>query len=177
MSQTAMPYMAEMGRLTSQIAQASMFRTSAIDEVRRTTRATLAAHAERREDVMRRYHTQAKKALEARAREAAAHRRATIKQVASFSSARHKATGQLRHQLKGQVRDLVADVVRMDASLSAAQAAMAKQQRTSLDAGRQHLHAEVASMLDSLRADFAGAHEVWSGLTQREAAPATKRKH
>ena len=118
----------EMSHLTKELDQAAKFRKSAIDAMRRTAQATLAACANMRGEISRDYRVrtqkflaslvrdvaghrhatthqiaQTRKFLNSMAKDVAAGRRATMNQLARMTGARRKAGSQMRGNLERQV--------------------------------------------------------------------------
>jgi len=182
MSQTAMSQMAEMDRLTKELSQASKFRMSAVDEMRRATKATLSACATMRGEMARRYRAQTQRFLASLAKDVSAHRHATTTQMMRVASARRKVASEMRGDLEGHVLGIMERTAEirnaataMGAGLSTAHREMAKRQKGSLDAGRDKLRADVAGFLGSVRrhqqavrADLVSARNVWSAFALGE---------
>ncbi len=118
----------EMGRLTKELCQASAFRKSATDAMRRMTQATLTACATMRGQMVHEYRAQThkflaslasdvavqrrdtahqiaqtRKFLSSMAKNVAAGRRVTMNQIARSTAARCKAGDQMRGNLERQV--------------------------------------------------------------------------
>lgn len=168
---TNMSQMAEMGRLTKELSQTSEFRKSAIDEMRRATKATLMACATMRGDMMHGYRAQTHKFLASLAKDVAAHRRAATKQIMRVMSARRKASSQMRASLERQVHAIMKQTAEarnaaaeICPALSTAHRKMAKRQRASLDSSRRKLRTDVARFLGSIHADRMNARGIWSAF-------------
>lgn len=102
---------AEMGRLTKEFSQASKFRASALDGMRRATKATLMECAAMRGDMIRDYRAQTHRFLASLAKDVAAHRRATTRQFVQLARARRNAAAKRqRASLDAGRRELRADV-------------------------------------------------------------------
>ncbi len=185
----------EIGRLTKELGQASEFRKSAIDVMCRTTQATLTACATMRGKMARDYRMQAhkflasltrdvaahhratvnhvaqtRKFLGSMAKDVAAHRNATMNQIARLTSARRKATSQLRSSLQRQVGAIVEQTRDFRNAAANASQKMAKQQKASLDSGHRKLHANMTRVLGAIHADRMKAHEIWSAFKLGSAA-------
>jgi hypothetical protein len=142
---------AEMGRLTREFSQASKFRTSALDGMRRATKATLMECATMRGNMMHDYRVQTHKFLASLARDVAAHRRATTKQVMQVMRSRRIATAKRqKSSLDAGRRELRTDVAGFVASIRAD--------------------------LGVIRADLASARDIWSAFKLGDSTAAMKRK-
>ena len=100
------PLAGDMGRLARELSQASEFRTSAIDDMRRATQATLAACATMRGELLRDYRGQAQKFLSSLVRETSAQRRAATKHVMKIARDRQEIASQLRGRLQHDAHSL-----------------------------------------------------------------------
>lgn len=132
---------AEMGRLTQEISQASKFRASAIDGMRRAAQATLTECATMRENLMHDYRVQTRKFLASLAKDVASHRHATTKQVTQVMHSRRMAAAKRqKSSLKAGQRELRTDVAGFISSIRAE--------------------------LGSVRADIVNARDAWSAFRQ-----------
>ncbi len=180
-----------MDRLTKDLRQASKFRVTAINEMRRATKSALTACARMRGETLHDYRAQTQKFLVSLVKDVAAHRRATTKQVMRMVDTRRKAASQMRDGLERQARSLMeqtqefrnaaAEIV---PALSRAHQKMATRQKASLKAGRRRLGAEVTKLRSSVRQDQQGvradlmkAHGIWSAFKLGGPASGTTRKH
>ena len=110
-------------------------------------------------------------------------RRASTKKVTQMANSREKATSDLRADLSRDVHALVDQTrVFLDAAaqivpaFARAHQKMAKQQKSSLEAGRRKLGTEVAKFRSAMQHDLMGAREIWSSFRMAEAPAAAKRK-
>jgi hypothetical protein len=149
------PLAGDMGRLAGELSQASQFRTTAIDEMRRATQATLAACATMRGELLRDYRGQTQKFLSSLAQETSAQRRAASRHVMKIAHDRHEIASQLRGRLQHDARFL-AEQGRVHRKTA--------KQRKSLEAGRRELGAQVASFRGAIQRDLMAAHQIWSTL-------------
>ena len=138
----------EMGRLTNHLSQASQFRASAIDGMRRAAQATLMECATMRGNMMHDYRVQTHKFLASLTKDVAAHRRATTKQVMQVMRPRRIATAKRqKSSLDTGRRELRTDVAGFLGSIRAE--------------------------LGSLRADIGNARDAWSAF--RQGAPSVEK--
>jgi len=184
-----------MGRLTKELSQASKFRKSAIDGMRRTTQATLTACATLRGEAVRDYRAQTHKFLASLTGDVAAHRRATahqiaqtrkniarirndvaagcratMNQIARWTAARSKAGNQMHGNLRRQVTFIMNKVADLRSEFANAHRAMAKRQQAALKSGRRKLRADSTRHVNAMHADRMKAHGMWSALTPAGAA-------
>lgn len=175
---------AEMGRLTKDFRQASQFRKTAIDDMRRATKSALLDCETLRGETMRDYRAQTQKFLASLVKDVAGHRRATAKHVMRMIGARRKAASQLRDHLQRDMRSLMERThefrdaaAQIVPALARAHRKMATRQRASLDGGRRKLRAEVAKFLGAMHADRMGAHGNWAAFRLDGATRAMAGKH
>jgi hypothetical protein len=91
-------------------------------------------------------------------------RRASTKHVRQMANARRKATIDLRTNLSRDVTAFLDIAAQTVPTFARAHQKMAKQQRSSLEAGRQELGAEVSKFRSAIQHDLMGAHQIWSAL-------------
>jgi predicted hotdog family 3-hydroxylacyl-ACP dehydratase len=98
-------------------------------------------------------------------------RRASTKHVKQMATARRKATVEQRGLFRELRADLTRDVTafldiaaQTVPAFARAHQKMAKQQRSSLEAGRRELGAEVSKFRSAMQHDLMGAHQIWSAL-------------
>ncbi len=179
----------DMDRLTKDLRQAGKFRMTAIKEMRRAAKSTLADCATMRGKMARDYRAQTQKFLASLAKDVAshrhatagqiaqiqkflagmcrdvgAHRRAAANEIARFRSTRSKAASQMRSSLRRQVGALTKQTANFVASLASAHKDMAKRQRGALATGRRKLAAQIGSFLGAVHADRMKAHECWKSF-------------
>jgi hypothetical protein len=75
-----------------------------------------------------------------------------------------KATIDLRTNLSRDVTAFLDIAAQTVPTFARAHQKMAKQQRSSLEAGRQELGAEVSKFRSAIQHDLMGAHQIWSAL-------------
>ncbi len=176
----------QMARLTQELSRTSNLRRAAIDTMRDTTEAALAACAEMRGEMMRAYRARMHKFLSALSRDVAAHRRAvahqvaqtrnflgvqarnvasqrnaTMSEMARIGDSRARAASRLRSALQHQVAELRGAAARAVAELSRAHRKMANKQKAELRSSRRRLRAATVKFIDAMHADRMKAHEVW----------------
>ena len=91
-------------------------------------------------------------------------RRASAKHVKQMANARCKATIDLRTNLSRDVNAFLDIAAQTVPAFARAHQKMAKQQRSSLEAGRRELGAEVSKFRSAMQHDLMGAHQIWSTL-------------
>ena len=91
-------------------------------------------------------------------------RRASTKHVKQMATARRKATIDLRANLSRDVNAFLDIAAQTVSAFARAHQKMAKQQRSSLEAGRRELGAEVSKFRSAMQHDLMGAHQIWSAL-------------
>ena len=91
-------------------------------------------------------------------------RRASTKHVKQMANARRKATIDLRSNLSRDVNAFLDIAAQTAPTFARAHQKMAKQQRSSLEAGRRELGAEVSKFRSAMQHDLMGAHQIWSAL-------------
>lgn len=171
-----------MNRLTKELRQEGKFRVTAINEMRRAVKATLAECAEMRGEVAREYRAKTQKFLATLPKDLAAHRHATAVQIAAtqrtlagmwkdvanemarFRTIRNKAASNTRSSLRRQVAAIAKQTDNFLASAASARSAMSKRQHASLASGRRHLATHTASFLHAAHADQEKAHNIWNSF-------------
>ncbi len=186
----------EMRRLTKDIEEAAEMRKSAIDAMRQATKSSLATFASMRTEMARDYRadmhkflaslvhevaahrrtmshqiTQTRKILGAEARSVAAHRNATMNDIAKLGIARHKMGSRLRSNLHQQVDAVATQTAEVRAAarqavsaLANAHQKMATRQRAWLDAGRRQLTTDTNRLMTAIHRDRAKTHDIWSAF-------------
>ena len=91
-------------------------------------------------------------------------RRSSAKHVKQMANARRKATIDLRANLSRDVKAFLGIAAQTVPAFARAHQKMAKQQRSSLEAGRRELGAEVSKFRSAMQHDLMGAHQIWSAL-------------
>jgi hypothetical protein len=91
-------------------------------------------------------------------------RRSSAKHVKQMANARRKATIDLRANLSRDVKAFLGIAAQTVSAIARAHQKVAKQQRSSLEAGRRELGAEVSKFRSAMQHDLMGAHQIWSTL-------------
>jgi hypothetical protein len=146
-----------MDRLTKDLRQAGKFRMTAIKEMRRAAKSTLAECATMRGEMARDYRAQTQKFLASLAKDVAAHRRATASQIA-----------QIQKFLGSQFKDVMAD-----RRATGSQVSRFKSSRRKAASGMQaSLHHQVEAIkkrTDELRAAAAQAMKNFASANEKMA--------